>query len=369
MKEKRVGNKIFYISVVLILIVGCDWGTIKEKSTEISKLLRMDKDKTKNQDRIELDEDNFVSKNNMSTTDTGITGLGSLNNVDLINRSQRVSEPPIISNEKAIATQAKVDLMNNINVTIINPKPAQNLGNSLNNATTEDSVKFLSIKNQEWLISKKILPSKLENLESFLKTQHEKEAFKTAKTIQSLISNSNMGKEIIKFKEEYYKLYNLFEGIQQKFHSQRNSFIKDTKFGENRQKNAVIFKSFSSIEKEIRDLNYKLSEIQSNFQIADVSWNNANSLLKESIEKLIQAIEKRYDNESRKQGQIGGPANRWDKNQADNFAKDAKYKAEHSANDLENAANYFRYSCSNEKEAKKLLEEIKKRFVRIGISL
>ncbi len=109
-----MGNKIFYISVVLILIVGCDWGTIKDKSTEISKLLRTDKDKTKNQDRIELGEDNFVSKNNMSTTDTGITSLGSLNNVDLINRSQRVSEPPIISNEKAIATQAKVDLMNNI---------------------------------------------------------------------------------------------------------------------------------------------------------------------------------------------------------------------------------------------------------------
>ncbi|MCD2378972.1 hypothetical protein [Borreliella burgdorferi] len=49
-----MGNKIFYISVVLILIVGCDWGTIKDKSTEISKLLRTDKDKTKNQDRIEL---------------------------------------------------------------------------------------------------------------------------------------------------------------------------------------------------------------------------------------------------------------------------------------------------------------------------
>lgn len=128
MKEKRVGNKIFYISVVLILIVGCDWGTIKDKSTEISKLLRTDKDKTKNQDRIELGEDNFVSKNNMSTTDTGITSLGSLNNVDLINRSQRVSEPPIISNEKAIATQAKVDLMNNINVTIINPKTSSKFG-------------------------------------------------------------------------------------------------------------------------------------------------------------------------------------------------------------------------------------------------
>lgn len=367
MKEKRMGNKIFYISVVLILIVGCDWGTIKEKSTEISELLRTDKDKIKNQDRIELGEDNFVSRNNMSATDAG-TSLGRPNNVDLINRSQRVSEP-IISNEKAISTQAKVDLMNNINVATINPKPAQNLENSLNNTTIEDSVKFLSIENQEWLISKKILPSKLENLESFLKTQHEKEAFNTAKTTQSLISNSNIGKEIIKFKEEYYKIYNLFEGIQQKFYSQRNSFIRDTKFGENRQKNTVIFKSFSSIEKEIRDLNYKLSEIQSNFQIADVSWNNANSLLKESIEKLIQAIEKRYDNESRKQGQIGRPANNWDKNQADNFAKDAKYKAEYSANDLENAANYFRYSCSNKKEAKKILEEIKKRFVRIGISL
>ncbi len=172
----------------------------------------------------------------MSTTDAG-TSLGRPNNVDLINRSQRVSEP-IISNKKAIATQAKVDLMNNINVATINPKPAQNLGNSLNNTTTEDGVKFLLIENQEWLISKKILPSKLENLESLLKTQHEKEAFKTAKTTQSLISNSNIGTEIIKFKEEYYKLYNLFEGIQQKFHSQRNSFIRDTKFRENRQKNS-----------------------------------------------------------------------------------------------------------------------------------
>ncbi|XOU12901.1 hypothetical protein QIA01_05090 (plasmid) [Borreliella americana] len=70
-------------------------------------------------------------------------------------------------------------------------------------------------------------------------------------------------------------------------------------------------------------MNYKLSEIQNNFQIVNFSWDNANSLLKESIEKLIWSIEKRYDNRSKKQDQIDGPANRWDKNQADNFAKDA----------------------------------------------
>ncbi|WP_434239304.1 hypothetical protein VSX39_04840 (plasmid) [Borreliella burgdorferi] len=79
-----MGNKIFYISVVLILIVGCDWGTIKEKSTEIHELLRIDKDKTKNRNRIELGEDNFVSRNNMSASNAGITGLGRPNNVDLI---------------------------------------------------------------------------------------------------------------------------------------------------------------------------------------------------------------------------------------------------------------------------------------------
>ncbi|XOU12902.1 hypothetical protein QIA01_05095 (plasmid) [Borreliella americana] len=53
--------------------------------------------------------------------------------------------------------------------------------NSLNNATTEDSVKFLPIENQEWLNSKKILPSKLENLENFLKTQHEKKLLRRSK--------------------------------------------------------------------------------------------------------------------------------------------------------------------------------------------
>ncbi|XOU12903.1 hypothetical protein QIA01_05100 (plasmid) [Borreliella americana] len=48
----------------------------------------MDKDKTKNRNRIELSEDNFVSKNNMSAA-AGNTSLSRPNNMDLINRSQR----------------------------------------------------------------------------------------------------------------------------------------------------------------------------------------------------------------------------------------------------------------------------------------
>ncbi|WP_210362680.1 hypothetical protein [Borreliella valaisiana] len=51
-----------------------------------------------------------------------------------------------------------------------------------------------------------------------------------AKVTKNLISNSNTGKEIIKFKEEYYKLYNLFGNMQEKFHSQSNLFIRDTNF-------------------------------------------------------------------------------------------------------------------------------------------
>ncbi len=34
-----MGNQIFCILVVSILIVGCDWGTIKDKSIEISEIL------------------------------------------------------------------------------------------------------------------------------------------------------------------------------------------------------------------------------------------------------------------------------------------------------------------------------------------
>ncbi|WP_418906515.1 hypothetical protein QIA30_05535 (plasmid) [Borreliella turdi] len=107
--------------------------------------------------------------------------------------------------------------------------------------------------------------------------------------------------------------------------------------------------------------------IQRNFQIADSHWGNANSLLKESTEKLILAIEKRYDNESRNRGQIGGYANWQDINLANNFAKDAKRNAEDSMNNLENAAHYFQHSCSGKKEAQRILEEIKKKFSQMSI--
>lgn len=110
-----------------------------------------------------------------------------------------------------------------------------------------------------------------------------------------------------------------------------------------------------------------LDEIQRNFQIADSHWGNANSLLKESTEKLILSIKKRYDNESRNQGQIGGSDNWQDINLADNFAKDAKRNAEDSMNNLENAAHYFQHSCSDKKEAQRILEEIQKKFSQMGI--
>lgn len=375
-----MGNKIFCISMISILMIGCDWGTIKDKNIEISDLLRIRKgkdnkdDRIKNQNKIELDEGNSVSKNNnISTADISTASLGG-SRVDLITQHQ-VNEP-MVSNDKAVSSQSKTEvyLTNNTDIAAINPKSTQNLEDSLSNTaiSSDTNTKFLLIKNQkeELELSKKILPSKLENLESFLKTTHEEAAFEKAKVTQSLISDSGLSKEVVRFKEEYNKLYNLFWDIQQKFHSQKDLFIKDIKFRQNREnkeKNKIIFRSFLSIEKKIKDLNSKLSEIQSNFQIANDYWNNANSLLEESIKKLIWAIEKRHNNESRNQGQIGGIAMWWDKDQANTFAKDAKYNAEHSLSNLESAASYFQHSCSDEKEAKNLLEEIKKEFSRVGI--
>ncbi|WLN25835.1 hypothetical protein KJD10_05345 (plasmid) [Borreliella valaisiana] len=369
-----MGNKIFCILVVSILMVGCDWGAIKNKSIKISEILRKGKDKAKNQDSIELGENNSMSKNNISTVDVDVdvdVDIANLerSRVDFINHLKQVNDP-VISNDNALISQAKgeIDLINNINFATIDSKPAkpaQNLGDSLSNATASGT-EFLQIENQKEP-SKRILPSKLEGLKSFINSFYEKEAFREAKATQSLIGDSNMGKEIAKLKKEYDQLNNLFWDMQQKFHNQKDSFIKNIKFRENREKNRVIFKSFSSIEKKIKNLNHKLNEIQSNFQIAYNSWNNATSLLKESIEKLILAIEKRHDNESRNQGQIVEPVSWRDKDQADTFAKDAKYNAEHSLSYLENAAAYFRYSLSDKKQAKRLLEEIQKEFYRIGI--
>ncbi len=232
-----MGNKIFCILVVLILMVGCDWGTIKDKSIKISELLRKGKDNAKNQDRIKLDENNSVYENNIFTVDVDVASLEHPK-VDLTNYPQQVKDP-VILNDKVVTSKARggVDLINNINFAAINSnpaKPTQNLGNSLGNAGTS-SAEFLPIENQKEP-SKRIVPSKLEDLESFINVSYEKEAFEGAKATQSLIKNSNIGKEIVKLKEEYSNLYDLFWHMQQKFHNQKDSFIKDVKSRENRKK-------------------------------------------------------------------------------------------------------------------------------------
>lgn len=263
----------------------------------------------------------------------------------------------IIPNREAIAPKVRVEVepMDNINVAAIIPKPDKNLENSSSNTTI--GVGIFPIKTQEEL-SKKTLPSKLEDLKSFLKTTCEKEAFKEANDTQDKINNSNIGEGIVNFHKEYENLSSLFWDMQNKFHTQKDLLRKDIDFKKDIEKHKVMSRSFSYIETKIKDLHLKLNEIQSNFQIADGHWGNANFLLRESTEKLIRSIEKRYDNESRKQSQIGGSANWRDINWADNFAKDAKQNAVDSMNNLvESAAHYFQHSCSGKKRrnSKKIL--------------
>ncbi|XOU12863.1 hypothetical protein QIA01_04860 (plasmid) [Borreliella americana] len=57
--------------------------------------------------------------------------------------------------------------------------------------------------------------------------------------------------------------------MQNKPHTQKDLLRKDIDFKKQIEKYKVMSRSFSYIEKEIRDLNHKLNEIQSNFQIAD----------------------------------------------------------------------------------------------------
>ncbi|WP_151074380.1 hypothetical protein [Borreliella turdi] len=358
-------NKIFHVSgVFLILMISCDWKTVKNKSTEISELLKKSEEETRNQEGRDLDK-NYISRNSMSNIDVGAVNLGSLLNVNLINHPHQVDKS-IISNGEAIAPEVRVEVesMDNINVSAITPKPDKNLEDS--SSSSAIGVGILPIRVQEGF-SKKTLPSKLKDLESFLKTTYEKEAFKEIKDMQDRISNSNIGEGIVKFQKEYESLFSLFWDMQNKLHTQRDLLRKDIKFKKNIEKYKVMSIYFSYIEKKIKDFHLKLDEIQSNFQIADSHWGNANSLLRESIEKLIQAIKKRYDNECRKQGQISGSVNWRDINQADNFAKDAKHNAEYSMNNLENAAHYFQYNYSVKKEAQRLLEEIQKKFSQMGI--
>ncbi|WP_210362453.1 hypothetical protein [Borreliella garinii] len=357
-----MGNKIFYISVVFsILIISCDWGTTKNKSTKIAELLKKREGRAENQEGKNLGNKNPMSKNGMPTIDVDTVNLESLN----LNNLQQQVDKPIIPNGEAIAPEVRVEVepMGNINVATVIPKP--DLGDS-SNSFTIGVEEILPIKPQKEP-SKTTLPSKLEDLKIFLKTTYEKEAFKDTENTQDKISNSNIGEGIVKFQKEYENLSSLFWNIQNKLHTQKDLLRKDIDFKKDREKYKVMSSSFSYIEKKIKDLHFTLDEIQRNFQIADSHWGNANSLLKESTEKLILAIEKRYDNESRNRGQIGGYANWQDINLADNFAKDAKRNAEDSMNNLENAAHYFQHSCSGKKEAQRILEEIQKKFSQMGI--
>lgn len=99
------------------------------------------------------------------------------------------------------------------------------------------------------------------------------------------------------------------------------------------------------------------------------NWNNANAPLKESIEELALAIEKRYDNDdnSKKHSQVWGAANYRDINQANDFAKRARAKAEHSITNLENESNAIAESFSTSKEAEKLLYDIEQQFYCIDL--
>ncbi|MCD2332640.1 hypothetical protein [Borreliella americana] len=60
---------------------------------------------------------------------------------------------------------------------------------------------FYRLKIENSLLTiERILPDKLEDLKSFINAPYEKEAFEEAKIIQSLISDFNIGKEIVKLK-------------------------------------------------------------------------------------------------------------------------------------------------------------------------
>lgn len=139
------------------MIISCDWGTTKNKSTKISELSEKIEGEAENQEGKDLVE-NFMPKNGIPIIDTGTVNLGGLN-MNFLNNQPKVDKP-IIPNKEAITSKIKVEaepMVNNINVTAIIPKPDKNLENSSSNTTI--GAEILPIKNQKEL-SKKTLPSK-----------------------------------------------------------------------------------------------------------------------------------------------------------------------------------------------------------------
>ncbi|WNZ67131.1 hypothetical protein [Borreliella garinii] len=87
--------------------------------------------------------------------------------------------------------------------------------------------------------------------------------------------------------------YITYSGIYRlNFYNQKNSFLDldGVRAEKNRKKTRIILGSISSVNGKIGNANYILNEVKNKLQDAINNWNNANALLKESIEELALAI-------------------------------------------------------------------------------
>ncbi|MCD2332629.1 hypothetical protein [Borreliella americana] len=365
-------NKIFYTLMVSILIIGCGWETIKDKRIEIVDLFKNKKSESKyktnkNQDSIllngndaafaiKLEKEKDLKENKDDTT--------TKNNQD----SMFLDENNIYSK---IKVEKEEVLKDKVKVSYTSNGIAQNFEkvlNHKNHKSKSDSESSFSLLESQERNNKKIVHRELKKLQSLLHTNYENKAFKEASSAKDKIDSSNIGKGIVDVENTYSRLYYLLWDMQTRFYSKKKSFLDGVKAEKNREKAGIIFRSISSINEKIRNANHILDEIKDKLQNAINNWNNANALLKESIEELALAIEKRYTNDdSKKDSQVWGFANYRDINQADDFAKRARDKAENSITNLENASNAIAESLSTLKGAEKLLQNIEQKFYHIGL--
>ncbi|MCD2382580.1 hypothetical protein [Borreliella americana] len=357
-------NKIFYTSMISILIIGCGWENIKDKHIEIVELFKKGKYKTNKK------QNSILLNGNDLTFAVKFEKEKDLNeNKDETAKNNKDS---MFSNENNIYTKIKVEkvLKDKVKIDSKLNGITQNFEKSLNhndNKSDPDSGSGpLLLENQE-KNNKKIVHRNLKKLQSLLHTNYEKEAFEEASSAKYKIDSSNIGKGINDVQNTYNRLYNLLWNMQTIFYEKEKSFLDGIRAEKNRKKTGIIFRSISSIDGEIRNANYVLNEIKDKLQNAINNWNNANELLKESIEELVLAIEKRYTNDDSKKDYLWEAANYRDINQANDFAKRARYKAENSIINLERASNSIAEGLSTLKEAEKLLYNIEQKFYRIGL--
>lgn len=75
------------------MIISCDWGTTKNKSTKISELSEKIEGEAENQEGKDLVE-NFMPKNGIPIIDAGTVNLGGLN-MNFLNNQPKVDKPII----------------------------------------------------------------------------------------------------------------------------------------------------------------------------------------------------------------------------------------------------------------------------------